>query len=80
MEATMSQNLIKLRAFLLLVLIASAALAQKTTGDIKGTVLDPGDAAVPKATVTAKDMATGNSFETLSGADGAYLVPQSPAR
>jgi len=55
--------------------MASAAWAQKTTGEIKGTVQDPGNAFVPRASITAKDTATGLTFNTVSGGDGAYLVP-----
>lgn len=66
---------IGLRVLLSFLLAACAAQAQKSTGEIKGTVMDPGNAVVPKAAVSAKDTATGHTFETLSGADGAYLVP-----
>jgi hypothetical protein len=52
-----------------------AAYAQKTTGEIRGTVMDPGNAVVPRASVTAKDTSTGLSFSTISGGDGAYIVP-----
>ena len=71
----MSTGSVKLRTLLAFLLMASTALAQKTTGEIKGTVMDPGNAVVPKVSVTAKDTATGLSFETVSGGDGAYLVP-----
>ncbi len=66
---------IKIRGLLSFLLVASAAFAQKTTGEIKGTILDAGNAAVPKASVAAKDAATGLSFNTVSAADGAYLIP-----
>ncbi|SPF33540.1 conserved exported hypothetical protein [Candidatus Sulfopaludibacter sp. SbA4] len=65
----------RLRAFFLGVLLIGAASAQKSTGEIKGTVMDPGNAFVPKAAVSAKDTSTGLSFNTVSGGDGAYLVP-----
>jgi hypothetical protein len=71
----MLNNTITLRALLSFGLMVSAALAQKTTGEIRGAVLDPGNAVVPKASVTATDTATGHSFATISGEDGAYLVP-----
>src|SRR5215469_15747820 len=67
----MSSDIIRLRVLLSFLLVASGAWAQKTTGDLKGTVFDPGNAVVPKAVVTAKDTATGLSFETVSGGDGA---------
>src|SRR5690349_18898648 len=58
-----------------LFLLAVSAYAQKSTGEIRGTVQDPGDAVVPRAEVTAKDTATGLTFATLTGAEGAYIIP-----
>jgi hypothetical protein len=59
----------------LLFVTGRAAWTQKTTGEIKGTVQDPGNAFVPKAAITAKDTATGLAFHTVTGGDGVYLVP-----
>jgi hypothetical protein len=65
-----------LRILLLLFLLsAGSAFAQKSTGAIKGTVLDPSNASVPKATVTAKDLATGLTYTAIAGEDGSYLIP-----
>ena len=47
------------RAVLFVLLIAAAAWGQKTTGEIRGTVEDPANAVVPKASVSAKDTSTG---------------------
>jgi Carboxypeptidase regulatory-like domain len=63
------------RILCLAALLVCAASGQKTTGEIKGAVTDPGNAVVPKASVTARDASTGLSFSTVSGGDGAYLVP-----
>lgn len=71
----MQNACIKLRLLVLLLLIAIASFAQKTAGEIKGTVLDPSNAAVPNATVAAKDLATGLTYNTIAGADGAFVVP-----
>ncbi|MBZ5499218.1 MAG: carboxypeptidase-like regulatory domain-containing protein [Acidobacteriia bacterium] len=71
----MKRILVRLLILLLLLLFAGAAFAQKSTGEIKGTVFDPSNAVVPKATVTAKDLATGLTYTTTSGSDGIYLIP-----
>src|SRR5215469_18179151 len=63
------------RACVLLAAIPLAAFAQKTTGEIKGTVQDPGNAFVPKAAIAAQDKSTGISYRTVSANDGTYLVP-----
>ena len=63
------------RAGILLLLISAAAFAQKSTGAIQGTVFDPSSAVVPGAAITAKDLATSLSYSVISGADGAYLIP-----
>ena len=67
--------LIRIQALLLCLLFAGAAFGQKSTGEIKGTVLDPSGAVVQKAAVTAKDTATGLTYSATSGADGSYLIP-----
>ena len=55
--------------------MAGIGLAQKATGEIRGAVQDPGNAFVPKASITARDNSTGLTFGTVSGGDGAYIVP-----
>jgi outer membrane receptor protein involved in Fe transport len=57
-------------------LLASFALAQSqaTTGDIEGRVVDPNGAAVPNATVTAKNQQTGLEKTATSDAEGIYRV------
>src|SRR5262249_12702718 len=66
---------IMLRSLFLFLLIATVAFGQKSNGIIRGTVLDPSNAVVPGAQITAKDVATGLSFTTTSGSDGGYLIP-----
>lgn len=56
----------------MLTLCASVAFAQTETGQITGTVLDPTGAAIPMATVTAKDLAT-NATRTMNTTDGTYV-------
>lgn len=47
-------------------------MAQTETGTITGTVLDPSGAAIPNATVSAKNLATGASRTFTTAADGVY--------
>jgi hypothetical protein len=54
---------------------AAVAMAQLTTGTISGTVADPSGAAVPGATVTAKNVETGGSRATVTGPSGRYELP-----
>ena len=65
---------------LLLVLFAcSLAFAQRDLGTITGTITDPQGAAVPNATITIVEDATGVSYEATSGATGEYSRPLLPA-
>jgi hypothetical protein len=66
---------VKVQTLFFFFLLAGVAVAQKSTGEIKGTVFDPSNAVVPKATITAKDLATGLAYTAVSGLDGSYLVP-----
>jgi hypothetical protein len=57
-----------------LTLCAAMAFAQTETGQITGSVLDPTGAAIPGATVTAKDLTT-NAVRTNKTADGSFVIP-----
>jgi hypothetical protein len=60
---------------LVLFLAASLGLAQvRTTGEIRGKVLDPTGALVPGATVTAKDLATNITQTATTGENGAFVL------
>jgi Carboxypeptidase regulatory-like domain/TonB dependent receptor/TonB-dependent Receptor Plug Domain len=50
------------------------AFAQTETGQVTGTVLDPTGAAIPNATITAKDLST-NATRTSRSNDGSYVFP-----
>src|SRR2546421_8747014 len=50
------------------------AWAQITTATIIGIVTDPGGAAVPNASVTARNVDTGLKRTVTSGEDGGYRV------
>jgi len=57
-----------------LLAIAPAAFAQVTTGSIAGTVTASGDA-LPGVTVEAVHTPTGTRYDTVSGANGRFLIP-----
>jgi carboxypeptidase family protein/TonB-dependent receptor-like protein len=59
-------------------LASAAALAQQTTGNITGRVLDDQGAAVPGATITAKNPATGFTRVDTSDAEGVYRLSALP--
>jgi hypothetical protein len=67
--------LIRVQILVFFFLFAGVAYAQKSTGEIKGRVMDPSNAVVPQAAVTAKDLATNLVFTATTGADGSYLIP-----
>lgn len=60
-------------------LIAAALLpnasAQTNQGSIAGNVLDPSGALVANASITAKDVSTGSTYQTVSSSAGAYRFP-----
>ncbi|HEY0386186.1 MAG TPA: carboxypeptidase-like regulatory domain-containing protein, partial [Pyrinomonadaceae bacterium] len=62
--------------FASLVLAATAVFAQSqaTTGNIEGRVLDPNEAAIPNATVTATNQATGLEKTTNSDDEGNFRL------
>jgi len=61
---------------LALFVLASAAVAQTTTGRLLGTVTDPGGAVVPGATITVRDNQTGQERSVTSSDQGSYEVSQ----
>jgi hypothetical protein len=63
---------------LLLLLSSASAFAQQTTGNITGRVVDQQGAAVPGASITAKNPATGLSRTEVSDAEGIYRVSALP--
>jgi hypothetical protein len=54
----------------LLVWTAASALAQNTSGNVSGRVLDQSDAAVPGVAVTATNAATGFNRATVTDEEG----------
>ena len=65
-------------ALLALALVATPALAQQTTGNINGQIVDGQGAAVPGVTVTAKNIATGFTRADVSDAQGIYRLTALP--
>jgi hypothetical protein len=59
----------------LLASIATAATAQERFGGLEGILTDSSQAAVPGATITATNTQTGATRVVVSGADGAYRIP-----
>ncbi|MGC9970269.1 MAG: TonB-dependent receptor [Bryobacteraceae bacterium] len=61
--------------FLMVVLaLASLALAQSISGDLVGTIYDPTGAGIPGATITATNIATGITATTTSTSTGQYRL------
>ena len=67
------------QALCAVVVVCGCIFGQTTTGTLLGTVVDPGDAAVPGAQVELKNDATGVITNTSSGGEGIFrfnsLVP-----
>ena len=55
---------------------SSPAWAQQAAGSITGTVIDPGGAAIPNATVTVRDADRGTVWTTKTSSAGLYNFPQ----
>jgi hypothetical protein len=67
-------------ALLIFILLVPGLLfAQSFRGSIRGRVVDPGGSVIAGAKVTAKNNATGQTRETTSGGDGAYVLAELPA-
>ena len=60
------------------VLVALSGWGQTTNGNIQGTVVDPGNAAVAGATVTARNMDTGLTSSAATTSAGLYALPNLP--
>lgn len=58
--------------------MVGAVVAQSTTGEMTGRVLDSADLGVPGATVTATNQGTGLVRSTVTGGEGDYTIPLLP--
>lgn len=63
---------------LALFLFSTPALAQRSSGTIRGTVTDPSSSIVPGATVTVRNEGTGLTRTTVTNADGLYAFTELP--
>src|ERR1700684_618432 len=74
----MGSRLLKLIAVLAIssVMFLPLSFAQKTTGDIDGTITDQSGAAVPSCALTLTDQATGAVRKTTSNAQGSFSFLQ----
>ena len=59
-------------------LLSTPLFAQQTTGTVTGRILDPQGAAIPGATVTAKNGATGFTRAEVSDSTGVYRLAALP--
>src|SRR6267142_1226136 len=59
----------------LMLLLSNPASAQRTTGTLRGQVLDPTGAAVPDVPVTITNQETGVSIKVTTTSAGTYAVP-----
>src|ERR1035441_690336 len=69
----MSSNRV-MQALCAMAFLCGSVFAQTTTASLQGTVTDPGDAAVPGASVEAKNVATGALRSTTTNAEGVFRV------
>jgi hypothetical protein len=63
----------------LVLLMPCLLLEQSYRGSIRGKVVDPSSRVIAGAKVTAKNDATGLVRDTVTGADGAYVLAELPA-
>ena len=66
------------RAIVLCLWTAAGALAQQTSGNVTGRILDQQGAAIPGATVTARNTETGLSRSEVSDAEGVFRLNALP--
>jgi hypothetical protein len=67
-----------LAAMAMILLSAVLSIAQVTGGAVTGVVRDVNDAVIPTATVTLRNQATGQSFDTVTTDSGVYQFPNVP--
>ena len=78
---TLSRLSVPKSIFLLsaLLWVCSLAVAQSYRGSIRGKAVDPHGALISGAKISAKNIATGLTRETLTGDDGGYVLAELPA-
>src|SRR5579864_8505252 len=63
------------KAILTVLFMASSVAAQEFRATLQGTITDPSQAAIPKASVVLKNIDTGIERAVASDEDGHYLFP-----
>ncbi|HXF04096.1 MAG TPA: TonB-dependent receptor [Blastocatellia bacterium] len=63
---------------LTLLMLSSVPVFGQTSGSLTGIVTDPVGAAIPGASVTVKNIATGAQFRATTDAQGAFVLPSLP--
>ncbi|PWT99866.1 MAG: hypothetical protein C5B51_26305 [Terriglobia bacterium] len=58
--------------------VSAAALGQMNTGEVTGSVHDPSGASLPGATITLRELSTGQKLSANSNNSGEYLLAQVP--
>jgi hypothetical protein len=74
----MSRQIIACLFFFSLAVLLIPMNAADPTGTISGTVLDSSGAPIPRARVTAANIATSLTRETLTASDGGFIFPLVP--
>lgn len=67
-----------LQGLLLAGTLIATGVAQSDEGNLTGTITDPGGNAIVNATVTASNLATGQTASAVSTSTGAYHLPALP--
>lgn len=75
-RAGLNATILKIVCVLLSLHPASALAQTAVDGALTGRLTDPTGAAIPGATLQAKDLATGLTIQTTSGPDGEFLIPR----
>src|ERR1041384_178112 len=79
MKRLASAGVVLMLATLVLPFMTPSAMAQATTGGLRGVVTDPNSAVVPHAPITATNMATGVDYKTTATGEGLYAISRIPA-
>ncbi|HUJ51487.1 MAG TPA: carboxypeptidase-like regulatory domain-containing protein, partial [Bryobacteraceae bacterium] len=65
-------------ALLAVCLMPLGAQTQAINGSIRGRITDPAGSAIPAATVTVTNTATGFTRDAQTGDDGYFVIPNLP--
>jgi Carboxypeptidase regulatory-like domain/TonB dependent receptor len=74
----MRNGISRVAILVLAVCLGQLALAQTTTATLSGVVRDPQGGVIPNAAISAVQIETGQSRQTVSGSAGNYTIPNLP--